>query len=384
MSRIFRKQLGSSSRKMLAVRLADFTDDNGCGIWPSVGRLARETDLSERTVQRLLREFVDDGLLIVVAEASGRPGEATRYDFDMMALGNLRDADAPADGCHGVTGDTVSPVTPATETGDIDDRDGCHGVTRTVIEPSYKPSGERARESEDGKENRKAVERAFKRAFHQWPTAISDSEPEAFRAWTNLSSEERQAAFDEAQRYIEAASATGRTKVCSHAVYLREKRWEKLPAKVEATENAPAQAAPFGKLWGARVYSLLLCGPTNTPSLTPIEVGMVETGRFSAQHILREKQAKIGFPAVNEIFDRAEGRRGVLVPPAVLSLRDLFVPVKVGGDLWKEWERLHRERGWPWFPDPGRLEYVHLPACGPDGLRDFEAALRGLDNDGDR
>lgn len=48
MSRLFRAQLGSSSRKMLAVRLADFADDNGKGIWPSVETLAQETELSVR------------------------------------------------------------------------------------------------------------------------------------------------------------------------------------------------------------------------------------------------------------------------------------------------------------------------------------------------
>ncbi|NKW09822.1 hypothetical protein HGG76_10445 [Ochrobactrum tritici] len=68
---------------------------------------------------------------------------------------------------------------------------------------------ERARESdEDGRENRKSVERAFKRAFHRWPTAISDSEPDAYRAWCDLTPDERQSAFEEAQRYIDAAKAT--------------------------------------------------------------------------------------------------------------------------------------------------------------------------------
>ncbi|NKW09823.1 hypothetical protein HGG76_10450 [Ochrobactrum tritici] len=41
---------------------------------------------------------------------------------------------------------------------------------------------------------------------------------------------------------------------------------------------------------------------------------MIESGRFTADHILRDKRAKMGFPTVNEILERAEGRRGVLVP----------------------------------------------------------------------
>jgi hypothetical protein len=255
-------------------------------------------------------------------------------------------------------------------------------ITDNLEKTDY--SSERARENdEDGRENRKSVERAFKRAFHQWPTAISDSEPDAFRAWSDLTPDERQSAFEDAQRYIEAAKATGRKHVCSHAVYLREKRWEKLPTKAEASDNAPAQAAPFGKLWGARVYSLLLDGPTHQPGLTPIELGMIDSGRFTADHILRDKRTKMGFPTVNEILERAEGRRGVLVPPALAAVKDRLVLVKVGGDVWLAWEQYHRDVGWPWFRNVERLEWAYLPEGGPEGLDEFKAALRGLgDHDG--
>ncbi|KAB2768614.1 helix-turn-helix domain-containing protein [Brucella anthropi] len=384
MSRLFKAQLGSPSRKMLAIRLADFADDDGRGIWPTVGRLALETELSERTVQRLLRDFVDEGLLIVVAEGGGRPGQATRYDFDMRALDNLQSGKPVADGCHGVTGVTVSPVTTEAPTGDIDDADGCHGVTQTVIEPLDKPLGERARESEDdGRETRKSVERSFKRGFHGWPTAISDSEPEAFRVWLSLTPEERQAAVDEAARYVEAAKATGRKLVCSYAVYLRERRWEKLPAKAAVEQSGSAQAAPLGKMWGARVYELLLNGPTRVVGLTQIEKGLVDSGRYSEGYLLHDKQAKQGFPAVNELFERAAGGRGALVPARLQAIKDLLVQVRIGGDEWKAWADFHSQQGWPWFPDPGNAEWAYFPAGGPEGLNGFEIALRGLgENDG--
>lgn len=384
MSRLFKAQLGSPSRKMLAIRLADFADDDGRGIWPTVGRLALETELSERTVQRLLRDFVDEGLLIVVAEGGGRPGQATRYDFDMRALDNLQAGKLAADGCHGVTGVMVSPVTTEAPTGDIDDADGCHHVTQTVIEPLDKPLGERARESDDdGRESRKSVERSFKRGFHTWPTAISDSEPEAFRVWLSLTPEERQAAVDESPRYVEAAKATGRKLVCSYAVYLRERRWEKLPAKAAVEQSGSAQAAPLGKMWGARVYELLLNGPTRVVGLTQIEKGLVDSGRYSEEYLLHDKQAKQGFPAVNELFERAAGGRGALVPARLQAIKDLLVQVRIGGDEWKAWADFHSQQGWPWFPDPGNAEWAYFPAGGPDGLNGFEIALRGLgENDG--
>ncbi|WQP08750.1 helix-turn-helix domain-containing protein [Sinorhizobium meliloti] len=68
MSQLFRAHLGSTNRKMLAVRLADFADDDGKGIWPTVGRLAQETELSQRSVQRILAEFVEEGC----SSSSGR------------------------------------------------------------------------------------------------------------------------------------------------------------------------------------------------------------------------------------------------------------------------------------------------------------------------
>src|SRR5690606_2487348 len=201
------------------------------------------------------------------------------------------------------------------------------------------------------------------RGFMGWPTAISDSEPDAFRAWCELSSEDRQMALDEAGRYVEAAKATGRRHVCSYAVYLREKRWEKLPAKAQAAseQRDSLPAAPLGKMWGARVYELLLNGPTRCISLTAIEQGMVDSGRFTEEFLLHEKQAKQGFPAVNEMFERAASRRGALVPVRLQPIKDLLVQVRIGGEEWKAWEEYHQQRGWPWFAGTGKAEWAYFP-----------------------
>ena len=52
MTRLFKAKLGSASRKMLAIRLGDFADDEGRGIWPSVARLATETGYTSITFYR--------------------------------------------------------------------------------------------------------------------------------------------------------------------------------------------------------------------------------------------------------------------------------------------------------------------------------------------
>ncbi len=74
MARMFRLELGNASRKIMAVRLADFADDEGRGVWPTWRGLSRETELSERTVQRILSDFVREGLLVVVQEPRAGPG----------------------------------------------------------------------------------------------------------------------------------------------------------------------------------------------------------------------------------------------------------------------------------------------------------------------
>ena len=243
---------------------------------------------------------------------------------------------------------------------------------------------ERERESEqESRESRKAIERAFKKAFHAWPTAVTDSEPDAFRVWNTLSPEDRLAASDGAARYVEAAKAIGRKVVCSYAVYLREKRWEKLPAKAPVEQSGSVPAPQLGKIWGARVYELLLNGPTQAVSLNAFERDLADSGRFTAEALLREKQARQGFPAVNELFERASNRRGALVPVRLQAIKDLLVQVRIGGDEWKAWEAFHLERGWPWLPDLGNAEWAYFPAGGPEGLNGFEIALRGLgENDG--
>ncbi len=137
------RDFGSPQRKVIAMRLADHADSNGRGIWPSVERTAAECCLSVRTVQRVLKAFVDEGLLKVVREGGKGRRDTRRYDFDMAVLAALpqavygdksRETYVKSDNKDdGSKGDTVSPLKPPK--GDSDDTLGCHGVTQTVREP---------------------------------------------------------------------------------------------------------------------------------------------------------------------------------------------------------------------------------------------------------
>jgi hypothetical protein len=400
MSRVFRMNLGGVSRKLLAVRLADFADDEGRGIYPGIKRLAAETELSERTIQRILGDFVDDGILVVVKEASGRPGQATRYDFDLTALFGY---------IPGKTGDSLSPVntsrgvTNKTETGDTDDRDGCHGVTRTVIEPLVEPLSERdaregVREGEEGQasepvETPAAIERAFRKFFFGWKTSISDSEIDARKEWFALCAQDRSDGFERSPEYQDQALTTGRKYLCSAAKYLRERRWTKLAAP-KRTEGGPVPSKPFSRPWCALRLAELLKPMANLPAFPPFVRKMIEDGKLDAEAQKRDRIAQHGWPAVNELHARASNfpPKGSLVPPDIASIAEGFTGFKVGGSVYEAWRRLHEARQWPFLPSPGKLEYVQFPAI-PDGapddvddavaaaLKAFEQSLRGVRGD---
>ncbi|MDX1170232.1 helix-turn-helix domain-containing protein [Sinorhizobium medicae] len=379
MSQLFKAHLGSTNRKMLAVRLADFADDDGKGIWPTVGRLARETELSERTVQRILSEFVDEGLLIVRKKGGWKPGEGTRYDFNMGALGRLQAAKMAVEGCHGVTRDTVTPVTAATGTGDTDDAEGCHGDTQTVIEPPIEPSDlrEGAREAE-GQESQTETEQSIEKGFwalvKDWPGFAGMPKEPAKRAWFALTADERQEAAERFPSWLQLLKAQKKSHTPAPSTYFGEKLWMDVPAQDEAAKPANAMAAPFGKLWSATRISELLLPPTGIVAPpTKFEQMQIDAGQVSLADVMAEKRMRAGWPSVNSMQERARSAQGSICPLALEEAGQGFQAVKRDGDLLAAWQREHKRRGWP-FPE-GRLpEWVYFPAIEGEGDLDFLVA----------
>ncbi len=90
-SRVLPKRWGSPSRKIVAIKLADVANDDGTSIYPSIATVASEAELSERQVQRIMDEFREAGLLVVVRKGGGR-NRPTEYRFDLAAIDRLPDA----------------------------------------------------------------------------------------------------------------------------------------------------------------------------------------------------------------------------------------------------------------------------------------------------
>lgn len=376
MSRLFRMNLGGCNRKLLAVRLADFADDEGRGIYPGVRRLATETELSERTIQRILSDFVTEGILVVVKEATGRPGQTTRYDFNLGRLFSHT---------PGKTGDTVSPVVEAStgdnpaERGDTDDGEGCHGVTRTVIEPPIEPSYEKERASagsdgSEGEENPKALERRLRKWWANWPTYGVDDEGKTRRAWLSLTPDQRKACEEKTPDYLDAMKASGRTFSKAASTYLRERTWERLADKPEIARVASAERHnPYSRPWAALRLAELSKHPLPL-TLTPLENSIIDAKPEKESIIWRDKREKAGWPEAVKLNEAARERRPVIVPPHIVAISTTFDKVEVGGPIWEAWKRLHQDRCWPWMPEPNGLPFVQFPAL-PDGIDDPDEAV---------
>jgi DNA-binding Lrp family transcriptional regulator len=69
--------------RLLLLALADFADDDGDGIWPSIATLAEKIDYSERQVQRMLRDLEE----MKVLKPTGKSvGQSTVYRLDLTGL----------------------------------------------------------------------------------------------------------------------------------------------------------------------------------------------------------------------------------------------------------------------------------------------------------
>ena len=120
-------ETGSPTRKAVLLALADRYNEDEKAAWPSIGWIARVTELSPRTVKRAVQELEEAGLLQFVGWSAGRLDRRTkRYRLLIHRQGST--------GCQSVTskrsrGDTLSAR------GDSLSITGCQSVTLTIREP---------------------------------------------------------------------------------------------------------------------------------------------------------------------------------------------------------------------------------------------------------
>jgi DNA-binding transcriptional ArsR family regulator len=124
-----KQKAGSATRKFVLMAIADYADEHGKA-YPSVARLAEDTELSDRSVQRALKDLEEAGLLRIEHPDGSNPYHANSY---FLALSRAPvEADAP--------GATASPpgdsLTPPGVT--VSPTPVSHRHPNYHIEPPYK------------------------------------------------------------------------------------------------------------------------------------------------------------------------------------------------------------------------------------------------------
>lgn len=123
LSWVFQHSEAEASERLVLLVLANFADDKGLS-WPGIPRIAREARLSERQVQRCLRNLEKAGS--IVTHVNGAPDNRQPDNRRTNAYRIVH---------RGDTSDTSEPlgVTPTTFRGDMR---GGSGVTPTSPKPS--------------------------------------------------------------------------------------------------------------------------------------------------------------------------------------------------------------------------------------------------------
>lgn len=403
----FRACMGSRTRKLVLLKLIDACEDDGTRIFPAVDTVARAAECSGRQVQRELRLFEEKGLLRLVRQGGKRPGDTNEYALDLDMLHAIAKVGwnaffgAAADGGEMAEsaadmGDTMSPIATddADVMGDISEPMGDTSVTpmgdmichpTPPYTPPLDPSVERGRERGDGRttaddepaESAAAIEKAFWRLVKGWPGFDGMPKKPALAAWTKLSPEDRAQAADRFPRWLALLKAQRKSHVPAPSTYFDERLWQDLPDK-PAAPDGPKVAAPYGKAWMAeRFADLLRPAYGAVHGLTVFERSMVDSGRATADGLMREKIRKSGWPTVNTMHQRAADLppKGWAFHPEIAALADGFQQVNRDGPLYAAWRREHERRGWPFLDETRPPEWVWFPAVAEDWRDHPDAAV---------
>ncbi|WP_166163139.1 helix-turn-helix domain-containing protein [Chelativorans oligotrophicus] len=393
------QRLGSPSAKSILMCLADYADPDGrIKGWASQSDLAEAAEVSERTAREWLQRLEEWGLLS--RERQQRPSGARAADWIVLHLDRC-----VCDGADRLRAVKDGGDLPANSAGrsyrQPDARPTGNEAQPTgtefraykeepPISDHYPPSEREARasEREEGEpegqepetegEDAKRVEAEGWALLKDWPGFAGMPKEPAMRIWRTLTAEERAEAKRKFKPWLALLKAQKKSHVPAPSTYFGQRLFREVP---EPQEERPAalEAAPFGKLWQAARIKRLVLGPAATwrPSLTMFQRRMVDAGQADEAQLMREQQAKLGWPEINRMHELASYGKGAVVAPDLEGLAEMMEAVRVGSALWEEWRSEHQRRGWPWMPDPGKQEWVYLPRGGPAGLVEFEAAVRG-------
>lgn len=135
MSQVWESFPGSGSELLGMLALADWSDDNG-RCFPAVSSIAKRMRLSRSQAQRVVHQLIDDGFLVVTANAlGGSPTQTRHYRIVLSRLTGRTDA-TPTGSAHATGSTGATGRTHAQEGSHPCAIRGSAHATLTVIEPS--------------------------------------------------------------------------------------------------------------------------------------------------------------------------------------------------------------------------------------------------------
>jgi hypothetical protein len=201
MSWVWDHSKAGGTDRLVLLAIADSADHDGTNAWPAVSTIARKCQVSERTVQRSIRNLEALGEIAVYAQAGGTPTMTADRRPNLyrvvMADGVTDRHPAPENG-----------VTPSAERGD---QMTPRGVTPLSPNPSVDPSGQVTPPSTDvDKDPREAPEYGFEKAWAAYPKRNGKrlGKKTALALWRKHPYEVKARIFKAVQHYAAAVEAT--------------------------------------------------------------------------------------------------------------------------------------------------------------------------------
>ncbi|KZL17510.1 helix-turn-helix domain-containing protein [Pseudovibrio sp. WM33] len=379
-----RSDLPATTRLLLQT-MSMFMNTMGESCYPSIEDLMKYSGLSKGAVLKHIEVARDAGWITISQHGfKGQRWKRREYvarwpERDLVAPSTSERLDKSAEfeekaGAPDVPPPSKKVVHDVNEGGAPDEPKVVHDVYQDKNSPLNNPIPVQKRESacksgndkndNTGKSAQKTWLRRLKKVHATWPTYADDSTEMVEKAWFALSEAERTEAQRLALAYVDhCRNELKRKAVCAFSTYLREKKWERLPA-TSAGGTTTQHAKPYGKLWGVeRFVDLLKPHYGNFPKPSAFLDGLLKGKGPASERERRQRKAQYGWPRVNAMQHRAQtSSKGVTVPNELAPLADEFIQVEVGSNLWRAWQALHDERGWPWLGvDRDLPEWVYMP-----------------------
>jgi len=231
-----KRRLGSPTRKAVMMYLADRASDDGSGIWTSKSHIAADTELGKRSVQKVIKDFEQEGLLLKIGTRPCQNGYTYEYK---LILDGIRKLPSTRDD-RGASGAPVHQVHPSGASGAPQDVHPVHpNHPLTTHEPPiaregsidlFSASGQPTPENGDGAEAKKpdSIEESFEKFWKAYPKKAG--KPNALKAWkAAIKHADPDRIISGAERYAEWLSSAAPGEFRPHVKYpqgwLNDHRW---------------------------------------------------------------------------------------------------------------------------------------------------------------